>query len=902
MFTDLFHRLRAVFRRSAVEHDLDEELRFHVEQQATAYERAGLDRAEALRRARLEFGGLDQIKEEYRDTLGVRLFDTVLRDLRLAVRALRAAPIVSIVAVLSLTLGIGANTAIFSVLNGLVLRTLPVKDPNRLVLVSDTIDHARAWSYPIWLQIQQRRDLFEDAAAWSATRFNLTSGGGETQFVDGLWVSGSFFRTLGVTPHAGRILTEADDRRDARDANTVAVISHGFWQRRFGAAADIVGRRLTLDGASFTIVGVMPPEFFGAEVGRAFDVAVPLAAEPLSRGRDTYLDAVSTSFLTMVGRLQPNQTAEAATAALRLAQPAIRDATNGELSAFGGAALERYLKAPFVLLPGAAGFEGAGDFRGRYQRPLWTLLAVVALVLVIACVNVANLLLARANARKHELSLRLALGASRLGLARQLLTESLLLSAAGAAGGLWLATWSADVLVGQLSTSVNTVVLNVSIDRRIVAFTIALAALTTLVFGTAPALSASSAAPIDALKDHSRGATPARSRLTGGFVVAQVALSVVLLVTAGLFIRTFTQLAARPLGFEAGAVTIVTIDARRHTSVPAARMAEFVRARDAVRALPEVEGAALSFITPFTGGFTPPVKLSGTSIAIQGRLFGNLISPGWFRTLGTPLLAGRDLTDRDVPGAPRVVVVNDALARTFFPGRSPIGETLSLYPDSLRTMSLEIVGVAGDAVYSSLRSAVPPTWYAPLAQFDLPEFTIPSIRLSVRSRTQAPPSTRAIAAAVGTVNPDLPVTFRPLADHVHAALTQERLTARLAAFFGALALLLAALGLYGVTSYAVSGRRTEIGIRLALGAGPATIIGWVLGRVSRQVGAGIALGAALSLWASTFVAGLIYGVPPRDPATLAAAAILLSAIAAFAAWLPARRAARIDPIAVLRES
>jgi hypothetical protein len=264
MFTDLFHRLRAVFRRSAVEHDLDEELRFHVDQQVAAYERAGLDRAEALRRARLEFGGLDQIKEEYRDTLGVRLFDTIRRDLRLAVRALRAAPVVSIVAVLSLTLAIGANTAIFSLLNGLVLRTLPVRDPNRLVLVSDTTDHARAWSYPIWLEIQ-RRHLFDDAAAWSATRFNLRSGGGETQFVDGLWVSGSFFRALGVAPFTGRILSDADDRRDAGDANTVAILSYGFWQRHFAGAADVIGRTITLDGAVFTIVGVTPQAFFGAE-------------------------------------------------------------------------------------------------------------------------------------------------------------------------------------------------------------------------------------------------------------------------------------------------------------------------------------------------------------------------------------------------------------------------------------------------------------------------------------------------------------------------------------------------------------------------------------------------------------------------------------------------------------
>jgi predicted permease len=902
MFTDLWHRWRALFRRSAVEHDLDEELRFHLDHQAAAYEKAGLDRAEALRRARLEFGGLDQIKEEYRDTLGVRLFDTIRRDLRLGVRALRATPIVSAVAVLSLALGIGANTAIFSIINSLVLRSLPVSEPDRLVLVSDTTDHARAWSYPIWLQIHQRSELFEDSAAWSFTRFNLASGGGETQFVDGLWVSGSFFRTLGVAPVLGRLLSTTDDRRTAIDA-PVAVVSYGFWQRRFGGAADVIGRTITLDGAVFTIVGVTPQAFFGAEIGRAFDVAVPLAAEPLSRGRETYLDSVSTSFLTIVGRLRRDQSFDAATGGLRQAQPAIRAATSAELSSFGGAAVDRYLKAPFVLLPGATGFEGASDLRGRYARPLWTMLGVVAIVLMIACVNVANLLMARANARQHELSLRVALGASRWDLVRQLLAESLLLSAAGAAGGLYLAAWSGRSLVSQLSTSVNTVVLDLPIDGRIITFTIGLAAFTTLIFGTAPAFRASGAAPMDALKDHSRGTPPARGRLADAFVVAQVALSVVLLVAAGLLVRTFTQLATRPLGFQAADVTIVTIDARRSAMASTARLATFEQARDAVRALPDVDAAALSLITPFTGGFTPPVRISGTPVAIQSRLFGNLISPGWFATFGTPLLAGRDLTDRDRPGTPRVVVVNETFARTFFPDRSPLGQTLVLYADTSRAMPpMEIVGVIGDAVYSSIRAAVPPTWYAPLAQFDMPEFSIPSIRLSVRSRTQSAASSKTMVAAITSVNSELALTFRPLADQVHAALTQERLTAQLAGFFGGLALLLAGLGLYGVTSYAVSRRRTEIGIRLALGAAPGAVVGWVLARVALVIGAGIAVGGAISLWASTLVSGLIYGLQPRDPATLLGAAATLALVAAFAAWLPARRAARIDPIAVLRES
>jgi putative ABC transport system permease protein len=822
-----------------------------------------------------------------------------LRDLRQAIRALRATPVVTAVAVASLALGMGANTAIFSLLNGLVLRALPVKDPARLTLVSDTTDHARAWSYPIWLQIHQRPELFEAAAAWSATRFNLTSGGGETRFIEGLWVSGSFFDTLGVAPLAGRLISPADDRRDLSPDGPVAVVSYGFWQRHSGGAADVVGRRINLDNASFTIVGITPLEFFGAEVGRSFDVAVPLAAEPLSRGRDTYLDSVSTSFLTIATRLRADHTVATATAGLRQAQAAIRDATSAEISAFGGPAIDRYLKSPFVLLPGATGFEGASDFRGRYERPLWTLLAVVALVLLIACVNVANLLLARANARQHELSLRLALGASRWDLARELFIESLLLSSAGAAGGFWLAAWMGNFLVRQLSSSANTVFLNLSMDARIVAFTLGVGATTTVLFGTAPALRASRAAPMDALKDRGRGIS-GRGTLAGSFVIAQVALSVVLLVTAGLLVRTFTRLASRPLGFQADAVTIVTVDTRgTASSVLGARLREFERVRDAVRALPDVSDAALSLITPFTGGLTPPLTISGTEASIQ-RVFGNLISPGWFATFGTPIVAGRDITDRDRSGAPRVAVVNEAFARRFFPGASPLGHTITLYPDSARAMPLEIVGVVGDAVYSSIRAAVPPTWYTPLVQFDVPEFTLPSVRLSVRSRILSL-SSKEIAAAIGSVNPDFALTFRPLADQVRAALTQERLTAQLAGFFGGLALLLAALGLYGVTAYAVSLRRMEIGIRLALGASPHTIAGWVLTRVSWQIGAGIVAGALVSLWASTLIGGLIYGLHPRDPATFAMAVALLVAIGFVAGWLPARRASRIDPVVVLRE-
>jgi predicted permease len=754
------------------------------------------------------------------------------------------------------------------------------------------------------LEIHRRQYLFENSAAWSSTRFDLSSGG-QTRFVAGLWVSGLFFETLGVKPALGRTLTASDDQRNGGADGPVAVISDRFWRGHFDGAADAVGRILRLDGASFTIVGVLPREFFGLEVGRTFDVAVPLADEPLSRGRSTYLDAVSTSFLTIVARLRPDQSLDTATAALRQAQREIRESTIGKLGNFGPAVVERYLKEPFRLLPAGKGFDGSSDFHSRYERPLWTVMVVAGLVLLIACVNVANLLLARATVRRHELSLRVALGESHGGLARQLLTESLLLSVTGTAAGLLVATWGGRFLVTQLSTSADTVFLDMSIDSRIVLFTVAVMVLTTLVFGTAPAVRASRANPMDALKDQGRTVGPhAHGRLSSWFVIAQVALSFVLLVAAGLFVQTFREIATRPLGLQPEQVTVVTMDSARTGIAADVRLPEFERARDAVRAVPGVAEAALSFITPFAGGFTPPLKISGVP-DFEGRLSGNLVSGGWFATFGTPVLAGRDLSDRDVAGTPRVAVVNQAFASRFFPGASPLGQTISLYPGGARAMPpMTIVGVVGDAVYSSLRGPAPPTWYAPLSQFDVPEFAqqIAFSQLAVRSRTSSGVASRDVAAAIGRVNPALALTFRPLSDYVDAARNQERLVALLAGSFGAIGLLLAGLGLYGITAYAVAVRRSEIGIRMALGAVAGRMMQLVLVRVAMLVATGALAGVALSLWLSRYVASLLYGVQPHDTATLLGAFIVLASVGLVAGAIPARKAVRTNPATVLRES
>jgi putative ABC transport system permease protein len=824
-----------------------------------------------------------------------------VQDLRLAVRALRSTPIVSAVAILSLALGIGANTAMFSLVNSLLLRALPVKEPRQLAILGDTGDpRAGAYTYAIWNEIRHRPALFDGAFAWSATRFNLSKGG-QTEFIDGVWASGEFFQTLGVPAMLGRTFTDTDDERGGGPDGPVAVISYAYWQRRYDGDPRVVGQTIDVERVPFTIIGVTPPSFFGPEVGRTFDVAVPIGDEPLVRGAETFLDARSTWWLEVIGRLKPGDTIESAQAALRGVQPQIREASKPANRAKKD--LDAFLSDAFTLKTAAT---GDSTLRVRYERPLITLLFVVALVLLIACANIANLLMARATARRHELSVRLALGASRWRLARQLLVESLVMSSCGALLGLLIAQWASQLLVRQLSTQSNHVFLELGLDWRVLAFTMLVAVATALLFGTAPAFRASGARPMDAIKEHGRGGGDGRFGLANGLVVAQVMLSLVLVVAAGLFVRTFTSLANLHLGFDRDRVLVTTVNAQR-TEIPAAdRLATYERVRQSVAAAPGVAAAGVSIVTPVSGmAWNSRISVpGGAELPERQRLsFFNAITPGWLDTFGTPILAGRDVLTTDTKAAPLVVIVNQAFARKFLGNATPLGRVVKV-GGGVTEQSLEIVGLVADAVYRSLRDPVPPTMYIPLAQLDNGSRPAPaSMSVAVRSASDSPALlARTVAQAIARVNPDLAVTFRPLADQVNASLTQERLVAMLAGFFGALALLLAGLGLYGITAYAVSRRRTEIGIRMALGAAPGGVVRLVLGRLIVLVGAGIAGGCALSLWAAQFVSTLLYGLQPRDPETMFAAASALAAVGALAGWLPAYRASRIDPAEVLRES
>jgi predicted permease len=832
-----------------------------------------------------------------------------MNDFRLAARELRAAPVVTTMAVLSLALGIGANTAIFSVVNSLLLRPLPVVEPEQLAVVSDSraVGHGRAasFTYGIWDELRKRVQGTDGSCAWWTERVNLSPRGGEREMVDAVWASGDYFTMLGVPPLLGRTITTQDD---VPGAPAVAVLSFDMWQRRFDGAANVIGKTLVVERVPFTIVGVAPPGFFGAEVGRTFDVALPMNAEPLIRGERSRISRRSGFFaLTILLRLKHGQSVEATTKMLRGIQPQVQEAAIP--STLPAPLRKEFLTDPFTAVSVPTGTSG---MRTQYERPLIVILVVVGLVLLIACANIANLQLARAIARRHEMSVRVALGASRWRLARHSLTESLLLSSAGAVLGVIFASWSSRLLVAQLSTELNRVHLDLSFDWRLLAFSAAIAIGTAVLFGTVPALRASNASPIEALNEQGRGSSGrAPARLSDGMVVVQVALALVIVVGAGLFVRTFAELATMPLGIETNRVLLVRVSLARSQATEANRVELIHRIVREVAAVPGVAKAAASMNTPVAGfGMIDLVHVPGGPGTfrpfIEGKLgpqstYSNYVTAGWFAAYGTRLRAGRDFDDRDVKNAPPVIIVNDAFVRKFMAGKNPVGETVGFERGLDKPVVKTVVGVVSDAVYDSVKNEDVPTQYAPLAQLEFPGGPVDPV-INVRAASGDPMLlARSVGAAITAVDGDVTFGFRALTDQVSSSLTQERIVAMLSAFFGALALLLAGLGLYGMISYAVARRRAEIGVRLALGSTGAKIVRLVVARAAGIVAMGIVIGGVASVWASKFVATLVFRIDPRDPVTLGTAAATLAIVGAAAAWLPAYRASRLDPASVLRE-
>lgn len=829
--------------------------------------------------------------------------ETMRADLFEAWRALGAAPVVAVVAIVSIAFGAGANTAIFSVLDSLVLKALPVRAPEQLFL----LDHGTSWwTAPQWTQIRARQDtLFGGAFAYGRRRFDLATDG-PAAMIDGAYVSGDMFDVLGLTPARGRFFTDADDRRDGGPSGPVAVVSYDFWRQHLHGSDDIIGRRVRIAHVPFTIVGVAPRNFSGFEKGQAAQVFVPLATESLIGDTQSALDSRLSWWLRIVVRLKPGQSTEAATAALRDVQPSIRAATLPP-AASPAAQVAQYLRSPFSLSSASSGGRPIG---GALITPLTALLVVVGLVLLVTCLNIANLLLARAAARRQEFRVRLALGSSRGRLARQLVTEGVLLATTGGLLGFALAQAGSRWLVRGLAPA-TTLFVDLSIDWRVFAFAAAITLITTVAFSLGPVLAATRVTPGEALMDDGRrllGDRGASARHL--LVVAQVALSLVPVAAAWLFIHSFSALVSTPLGVTSNPVLQAAVSVA-HVA-PSDRQALFDRVQRVAGAVPGVRRTAISLVAPLRGeGWNSSIEVADDERARRDvpRLelsWLNGITPGWFDVYGLHVVGGRDFTADDRADAPPVAIVNETFGRRFFRGRHPLGRFVSGGLDGrpFAKVPFTIVGVVSDAAYRSVREGMVPTVYVPLTQATGPgswvSFTpVMSIAAEATPLTRL---TRDLAETFARVAPGVTLLPPTLDDEIRGATAPERTVAVFSGLFGALALLLAAIGVYGVTSYAVDRRRAELGMRMTLGANAGDVIGLVLGRVGWLISAGVVAGCALAFWGARFVSSsLLFGIEARDTRPLIGATITLGAVGMFAGWLSAQRAARIDPTQVLRE-
>ena len=865
--------------------NIDDELQFHLEQAIEDNIRAGLTPEEARRKALIELGGIQQTKEAYRDEFRfARLFEQAGQDLRYGMRQLRRSPGFTTVAVLTLALGIGANTAIFTLINALLLRHLPVRDPQNLaqLLLIEQGRRGDSFSYPAIRALADRTDIFSGVCGYTPARFGVGMGG-DTELVTGAQVTGDFYETLGLVPAAGRLLTRQDDERGA---DPVAVVSYRYWQGKLAGAAAAIGRTLVINGQSVTVVGVSSPAFTGANVGEIADITTPLATIALLSADKLQ---ASQQRLRVLARPRPGLSREQLKARLDIVWPQINSAAiSGSMSA------ERREVLRHSRIEIAAGGTGWSPLGGQFRRPLIVLMAMVGLVMLIACANVANLLLARASARGREIAVRMAIGASAQRIIRQLITESVLLSAMGALAGLVLAYFGSTFLLDLISSGRrDPIMLDLKPDLRILGFTAAVAVFTALFFGLAPAMRVGSMGTGSTLRD-ARGITLSRSRLEKTLVISQIAFSLLLLTGAGLFVRTLQNLERLDPGFRQEGVLLMTIDAHLERK-DAALVAFYQELLAAFERLPGVKSASLSNNTPLSGGiWSGPVTLSGQTTPMTGSVHFNRISPRFFETLRTPFVAGRDFTLRDQSGSTPVAIANQAFVRRYFPGRPALGEHVSA--GSAGT-DLEIVGIVEDAVSFSLREPAPPALYIPYFQY--PRFGYTTFEVHADGIS---PVAALMREEVRTRIPQLIAQAQvlTLTGQVKQSLGQERLLATLAGGFGALASLLAGVGLYGLIGYTVARRTSEFGIRMAIGAQRSDILRIVLHDVMRLLIAGVAVGIPCALAAARLVRGLLFGLYPDDPLTLAAAVVMTLATVLLAAMLPAWRAARIDPMAALR--
>jgi putative ABC transport system permease protein len=831
-----------------------------------------------------------------------KLFAGIWNDLRYGARLLVRSPGFAIVAILSLALGIGANTTIFQLLDAVRLRTLPVQDPDRLARVAivnsphccrgDFYSHNADLTGGLWKAVHDQQQGFSAIAVWATNRFNLGQGG-EARYANALLVSGDFFHVLEIRPAVGRLISPADDYRGCGVQG--AVLSYAFWQREFGGRPDVIGSKLALSGHPFQVIGVAPASFYGLEVGQNFDTALPICSQPVfstNLTKPSLMDNPTSWWLAAIGRLKPGWTPERASAQLDAVSPGIFASTlPGEYDAISK---KNYLSFHLGALPTAT---GVSRLRKDYEYPLWVLLALSGLVLLIACANLANLMLARASSRQREMALRLTLGASRSRLIRQLLSESLLLAVLGTAAGVSLAQILSRVLVALLSSQQQPIFVELTPDWRVLGFAAGLALLTCILFGLTPAIQASRTEPGVAMKASARGATAGRSRflLRRALVVSQVALSLVLLMAALLFVRSFRNIVTLNAGFQQDHILIANIEFSPLKLPPESQLTFRHELLSRVQAIPGVSSAAEILMVPMSrSGWDDNIDIPDGAQRQDVTL--NRVSPGYFKTMETPLLVGRDFNQTDTPVSPRTAIVNEAFARRFYSGVNPVGKVFhdSGAPDK----SYRIVGMAKDSKFYDLREDPVPTVYVSFTQANSPE---QSSTLMIRSDESLLPLISSINHAANEINPSMVLSFTVFKTQIREGLLRESLMATLSGFFGVLATVLAVIGLYGVISYIVIQRRNEIGVRMALGANRGDILRMVLRDAAILLGIGLVVGTGLTIAAGTAAGSMLYGLKPSDPLTLAAAMAGIVVVGLAASSLPALRAANIHPMAALHE-
>jgi predicted permease len=853
-------------------------------------------------------GDLRKIEERWIEPVelgtgeGSDVWSGLWQDLRYATRTLRLNPGFTTACVLSLALGIGANTAIFQLIDAVRMRVLPVAHPEELAVIRPTDFHVTGrhhgrYGYvtnQMWEQIRAQQQGFSGVFAFGNEDFNLATRG-QVRYAQGLWVSGEFFDVLGIQPILGQVFHRPDDRAGCGTPGTV--ISYEFWQSEFGGQASAIGKTLELEGHPFAVLGVTPANFHGVDVGHSFDVAVLICSEPTIAGESSLYVLPHGWWLVAMGRLKPGWRLDKASAQLEAISPGLMQETLPP--GYQAEARKQYLQKKLAAYPGST---GVSNLRQQYESPLWLLLAITGLVLLIACANLANLLLARASAREKEIAVRIALGAARGRIVRQLFTESLLLALLGATFGMVLARLLSSFLVRYLSGEgdVRHIFVGLATDWRVLGFTAGLAVLTCVLVGLAPAIKSTRMAPALVMSLAGRGLTTTRERfsLRRALVVAQVALSLVLVVSALLFGESLRKILTLDAGFQRDGVLVMDIDYTR-LNLPYDQRGPFrERIVERVRSLPGVQSAAETNEVPLGGSYWNDEVVVNGEVKKGWVDMGN-ITPGYFQTIGTPLLGGRNFNERDTASSPKVAIVNQEFARKIMGTENPVGRTfkINVYRGQPQ-YEYEIVGLMANAKYDDLRKEFDPIAFYPQLQDDRPDT---NGEIIVRSSGLLESIVGELRQAMADVNPEIAIDFHSLAAQINDGLLKERLLAILSGFFGLLAAILATVGLYGVMAYMVAKRTSEIGIRMALGAAPIQMIELVLSEAGKLCGVGVAVGVVMTLVVGRWAASLLFGLKPYNPAVLATACLGLAVVAVLASGVPARRAAKLQPMVALRE-